>query len=275
MKPKLEAKNRDPLLLIPKLIERIDSYLEDLNLDPCDRMLGVFSASELGSSGGSSLCKKYTMGCGRLLYYRYTKEPPELREKPKTKRIFDLGKEVHNLVQTYLENISEKSKFLSFEREVPIDWDTSKLAEEYEIASTMDGILTVSVMAHKINIPFIVEIKSMSTHQFKTLTSALDYNILQLNVYMALSGIHRGILLYVDKNTGDLKEYPQAFDQDMWDATVAKIEYVRTCAKTGDIPPKETNFFCSDCKYFHICKPKVFSSARPKIPECLRKPHGR
>lgn len=274
MQTTMANNHRDPLLLKAQLVDRIDSYLEDQNLQDDSRELYVFSASELGSSGGYSLCRKYPMGCGRMLYYRYSGEAPERRTPPRIKRIFDIGSYLHDMLQTYLENICRSSPFLFFEREVVVSPEDSKLAAEYEIYSTMDGLFTISAPGSE-NIVFVVEIKTISADMFKTLTSALDYNIVQLNVYMALTGIHRGVIIYINKNDGNLLDFPLAFEPKIWKAVTEKINYVRDCRDKGTIPDREVHFFCGDCKYNHICKPKTFSKARPAVPTFLRGNNGK
>jgi CRISPR/Cas system-associated exonuclease Cas4 (RecB family) len=242
-----------------QVIPKIEAHLEDMNLAPSKRKLGVFSASEIGSRGGLSLCGKYKMGCSRMLYHRYIGDTPKEDISPRIRSIFDTGSQIHIQLQNYLHNFS-KSEALSgiefFWDEVKIEPDApgvSDIVRELDIVSTADGIYAIKTANEQIR--FGVEIKSMKAEMFKELTKAHSENIVQAHVYMGCLDLPAMTILYYNKNDSTMAEFCVLFKQEIWDAIVKKIRFVISYAIDEVPPPREIGFHCKNCKYNYLCKP--------------------
>ncbi|MFW9801025.1 MAG: hypothetical protein ACFFFC_00110 [Candidatus Thorarchaeota archaeon] len=255
------------LMSYMQIIPKIESHLEDLNLKPSKRKLGVFSASEIGSQGGKSLCGKYTMGCSRLLYHRYIGDKPQENLNPRTRRIFDTGSKVHEQLQGYLHEVSKATNGQEvFCDEVEINPRTPEATEavrELDIFTTTDGIYTIKTADSHIR--FGLEIKSMKAEMFKNLNKAHSENIVQAHVYMGCLDLPAMAILYYNKNDSTMAEFCILFEQCIWDAIVKKIRYVIEFAIKETPPPRENGFHCKKCKYNYICKPPKVSAKSTRL----------
>lgn len=69
------------------------------------------------------------------------------------------------------------------------------ISEEWNIVGKTDGIITVD------GTDYVVDIKTIDPDLFKKLSSPWPSNTFQIQIYMWLFGIKKGILLYVDKSS--------------------------------------------------------------------------
>lgn len=248
-----DAKEVKEALGYVQILPKIEAYLEDINLEDNGRALGVFSASDIGNKSGRSLCGDYLMGCGRMLYYRYIGLEPRDKIPPRLRRIFDTGHHVHAQLQGYLSILSSRLDCETFVDEAPCNMKNSKVADQYEIESTTDGIWTLSAPEHELR--FGLEIKSMKDELFKKLNGAESYHIMQCMVYMACLDLPFMVVLYYNKNDSSLAEYVLHFDDKMWKAVTDKINHVRECAVDEEEPEREIGFHCRTCRYSYVCNP--------------------
>lgn len=110
----------------------------------------------------------------------------------------------------------------------------------------------------------IVELKSISDSGFKYLdrTGGKDGHKKQLQLYMHLTGIKMGMLLYENKNTQEMKEYFVPYDPEMAQVIIDQIILVNKCVDEGTFPEKEydqLSFECRYCPYSNICWPIKYS----------------
>ena len=257
IKDLLKANKRDraKALTQVQVIPRIETYLEDKNLEGNDRALECFSASDLGSKGGLSLCGNYPMGCARMLYYRYIGEEPREQIDPRLRRIFDTGTAVHLQLQQYLRDIAERTGGTEvFTDEAGFDPSTSRVADEYEIISTTDGIWEITIKG-KMDIRFGIEIKTMKSDLFKQLSAASVENVVQSIVYMACLDLPVMSIVYYNKDDSSMAEFQVPFNEKIWKAVTDKINYVRVCAVEEKPPTREIGYHCRNCRYAWVCKP--------------------
>lgn len=236
-----------------QLIPKIDAMLEDQNLDEHPKELFCFSASDIGTKGGYSLCGKFPMGCSRVLYYRYTGVEPLDHIPPRNRRIFDTGHKVHDQLQGYMARIVADLKTEDFTAEASFDQNSSELANQYEIVSTTDGIWVINLPELKLR--FGVEIKSMKSELFMKLSAPSMENVVQSTIYMACLDLPLMVILYYNKNDSNMLEFPLAFDPKIWEAVTKKIDFVREHAVNEEPPPREDGYHCKTCRYQHVCKP--------------------
>lgn len=249
-----DPKSVKSILGYVQVAQKIEAYLEDMNLEEHPKRLGVFSASDIGNKTGRSLCGKYPIGCGRLLYYRYVGEEAHDKIPPRLRRIFDTGSAIHRQLQDYLHAISERTGGVeTFVEEAEFNEGNSDVASSYDIESTTDGIWTVKVP--ELELTFGLEIKSMKDELFKKLNGPEPYHVVQCHVYMACLDLPFMAVLYYNKNDSTMAEFVVQFDDDIWNAITDKINFVRKCAVDEKEPEREVGFHCRTCRYAHICKP--------------------
>lgn len=114
------------------------------------------------------------------------------------KRIFEEGKSIGTKWQRLFirGEIAEKE-----------DLDVSRMAEEYDLSYTPDGIIALN------NKAYVVEIKSMNTFGFQK-AKGHPSGEKQLKLYMYFEGIPHGFVLVDDKNTQDFKIFLITFEGD-------------------------------------------------------------
>jgi CRISPR/Cas system-associated exonuclease Cas4 (RecB family) len=105
----------------------------------------------------------------------------------------------------------------------------------------------------------IVELKSISDSGFKYLgKGAKEAHIMQLQLYMHITGIKQGCLLYENKNNQEMKEFFISYDAVMAEKIMKKIASANKHVNEGTLPPKEferTDFECVYCDYKDLCWP--------------------
>lgn len=105
----------------------------------------------------------------------------------------------------------------------------------------------------------ILELKSISDKGFGYLgTTGKDEHRRQLHLYMYLTGIRVGMLLYENKNTQEMKEFLVPYDPEFAQTVIDQIILVNKCIDEGTIPEKEydnLSFQCRYCPYNSICWP--------------------
>lgn len=150
---------------------------------------------------------------------------------PGLKRIFEEGNFIHEKWQRLFlrGNLCEVN-----------DLDRSRFHALYELSYTPDAIIKIG------KDEYVVEIKSMNTFQF---TKVNDHPTApkQLQFYMHLTGISKGIVLMEDKNTQNFKvtihnyEYSEVED---FEERLINIQEMKEVFVEEKKPPKR---ICKDC----------------------------
>lgn len=262
-----DLKGRYPkrLLGLATVIARIDSFLEDLNVEPIKRLpvafdLGqnrrthIFHASTIGSATGKSLCGKYSMGCARQLYYDYIGAPAEGAWEPRMRRLLDTGSAIHAQLQAYLEVIVKNSNGEEeFVPEAVIDPNDNPVAEVMDISGHTDGIYLVKHGDDRVR--FGLEIKTINDAGYQKTSGPHPEHLMQGTIYQKCLDLPLMVFLYYNKNDSSVAEFIHVFESRRWDAVVKKLDMVRECAIREAPPEQETGWHCSNCKYKGICKP--------------------
>lgn len=261
----LSGKFPKRLLNLATVITRIDSFLEDLNVEPLDtltvqfdlgghRRTGIFHSSTVGSFSGKSLCGKYSMGCARQLYYDYTGAPAEGAWDPRMRKLLDTGSAIHAQLQAYLEIIAAKSEGTeTFTPEADIDPDKNPIADQMDLSGHADGIYSVTLTPDKVR--FGLEIKTINEAGYQKTSGPHQEHVTQGTIYQKCLNLPLMVFLYYNKNDSSVAEFVQVFDERRWAAIVEKLDMVRECAFKEAPPEQEAGWHCNNCKYKGICKP--------------------
>ncbi|HLO11185.1 MAG TPA: Dna2/Cas4 domain-containing protein [Pseudoneobacillus sp.] len=105
----------------------------------------------------------------------------------------------------------------------------------------------------------IVELKSINDKGFQYLqkkNEPKEEHVWQLHLYMHMTGIHRGLLLYENKNDQNLMDYFVDYDKNIADSVMLKIKKAAYYYKSGKLPQCEfakDSFQCKYCSYKQYC----------------------
>jgi CRISPR/Cas system-associated exonuclease Cas4 (RecB family) len=165
--------------------------------------------------------------------------------------IFDMGRSVEDLVMQDL----REAGFQVIEQQRPFSW------AKYQITGTIDCKLAIDGQVYP------TEIKSAAPHPFATINSIEDmrknkYEYMrrypaQLTLYLLMDNKERGLFLFKNKSTGELKEIWLDLDMDFAESLIQKAEAINKHVAEGTLPePIEYNEdICGNCGYVHICMP--------------------
>ena len=218
--------------------QMIDNYL---HREDRPKEVGKYYPSEIGT-------------CMRKVWYSY-KDPIKIR--PDTKKIFELGNLLHELVVKILN--SEKNphiKLLSTEAPFRLDVD------DFTISGRIDDIILVKADGKNI----IVEVKSSGNIDF--IEEAIHHNKMQLQLYMHVLGIHNGILLYLDKRNLKSKIFAVEYNEEEARHIINRFSALHKLLKYDATPDpearsdKKTVWMCRNCEYRDRCYGETPSSSR-------------
>ncbi|MEK7503803.1 MAG: PD-(D/E)XK nuclease family protein [Patescibacteria group bacterium] len=119
------------------------------------------------------------------------------------------------------------------------------------ISGRADAIITLN------NELYVVDFKSMNSMIFRKLEAPKEENINQIQLYMHYFGIPKGILLYMSKDTSELKDFPIEYDVDRVKGLLNGLEDLDKKIKANIVPEQMSDFprnkQCVYCQFKDIC----------------------
>jgi CRISPR/Cas system-associated exonuclease Cas4 (RecB family) len=104
----------------------------------------------------------------------------------------------------------------------------------------------------------VVDIKSMNSMVFKKLDSPKEENINQLQLYLHFFKVSKGILLYVNKDTQELKEFFINYDRAWAETLLKDLTDLKEKIDSDIIPDRlqswPKNWQCTYCQFKEICR---------------------
>lgn len=177
--------------------------------------------------------------CPRAVFFRFKNAPREPMEA-RIMRIFEHGEHVHRNIFNILYRLR-----LGVTTEIPIP-------SQEIISGRADAILCVN------NENYVLDIKSMNSMIFRNLAQPKEENVYQIQLYLHYFNIKKGILLYIDKDQQEIKEFFVEYDEvlaksllDKFYGLKAEIEANKIPARLQDYP---RNWQCNYCQFKDICK---------------------
>jgi len=140
-----------------------------------------------------------TNECVRYVNYMFTgiEVPPD--HTPRVQRIFDTGHDMHARFGEYFKRMG-----IVISQELPITYD------DPPIESTLDLIIDWGG-------PKVVELKSINEAGFtyrRLYGKPKDDHYRQIQIYMKVTGIHEGYVIYENKNNSEILILPVSLDED-------------------------------------------------------------
>jgi len=205
------------------LKEIIDQFYRD---NQEERVQTKFYASDVGK-------------CHRAIFFKFKQAPKEKRD-PRLMRIFEAGEWLHR----YIYNVLYQSK-------IGVVTEVS-MPQYYMISCRTDAIICLKVEN------YILDIKTMNGMQFKFLQGPKDEHQFQVQCYMHFFNLKKAILLYIDKDKQDLKEFLVDYDEKLTQVLLDGLTDLKSQIEKDVVPgalidyPK--NRQCAYCQYKGICK---------------------
>lgn len=155
-------------------------------------------------------------------------------------RIFEHGEHIHRNIFNILYRLR-----VGVTTEIPIP------AQEI-VSGRADAILCID----KEN--YVLDIKSINSMIFRTLLEPKQDNVFQIQLYMHYFNIKKGILLYIDKDQQEMKEFTLDYDQKMveglLDGFYSLKDKVDKDIMPGRLPDYPKNWQCQYCQFKQTCK---------------------
>lgn len=178
--------------------------------------------------------------CQRATFFKFKKAPRKEME-PRILRMFDHGDYIHQLIM----------KALIGTRAIHVVSAEVSMPPREMISGRADAILSVN------NELYVLDIKSMNSMVFRNLTAPKEENLYQLQLYLHYFKIKKGILLYVDKDQQELKEFIVDYDEELCKRLIDDFENLKSKIEENIIPPVlpdyPNNWQCSYCPFREIC----------------------
>ncbi len=178
--------------------------------------------------------------CGRAVFFKF-KNAPRRDIEANILRLFDHGDHIHQLIMKPLLSI----------RDIHVVASEINIPPQELISGRADAILSTGKEM------FVLDIKSMNSMIFRNLTQPKEENIDQLQLYLHYFKVPKGILLYVDKDRLELKDFVVGYNRKR---ALGLIESLTEIKKKIDseviparIPDYPENWQCRYCQFKEIC----------------------
>ncbi len=183
--------------------------------------------------------------CMRKTWYSY-KFPVEM--KPELLKIFEVGNILHDFVVQVLK--SEKNSHVQLlKSEFPFLHEM----DGFVVSGRIDNLLLIKTSGKEL----LVEVKSSSDIGF--VREAAPHNVVQLQLYMHILGIHNGILLYLDKKTLQSKVFVVEYKKEEAEKVLERFRQLHSSLVENKIPEPEARlsqkaqWMCRFCEYSERC----------------------
>ncbi len=169
--------------------------------------------------------------------------------EPDRLKIFEIGNILHEFIIQVFK--SEKNidiiKFL--ESELPFKLNQ----KDFTISGRLDDI----VLAKEDDKKIIIEVKTV--RDVRSTIRPNKHHVMQLQFYMHATGIHDGIILYVDKTNLKTKAFEIPYDEKHSMDILKRFKALHELLKNDVLPideakqSKETIWMCNMCEYRAKC----------------------
>ncbi|MBI2625220.1 MAG: PD-(D/E)XK nuclease family protein [Candidatus Nealsonbacteria bacterium] len=176
--------------------------------------------------------------CGRAIFFKF-KNVPRAAMEPHILRMFDRG---DYLQMQILNALFSTGVVRASEVVIP---------PQQLISGRADAIITLN------NELYVVDFKSMNSMIFRTLEKAKEENINQLQLYLHYFKIPKGILLYINKDNLELKEFVIQYDPKLVKSLLEDLEVLKSKIDSNVVPDRledyPENWQCMYCQFKEIC----------------------
>lgn len=178
--------------------------------------------------------------CSRAVFFKF-KNAPRKEMGANILRLFDHGDYMHKLIM----------KSLLSTRDIHVVASEVNIAPQEIISGRADAIISDGKQL------YVLDIKSMNSFIFKSLTGPKQENVEQLQLYLHYFKIPKGILLYVDKDKLELKEFLVNYNQIQAETLLKQLAVLKKQIDSNTIPSRTPGYpddwQCNYCQFREIC----------------------
>jgi len=176
--------------------------------------------------------------CSRVIFFKFKNVPREKME-PQVLRMFDHGDYIQMQILNSLFS-------LGVVRAAEV-----KIPPQELISGRADAIVTLN------NELYVVDFKSINSLIFKSLNRPKEENVNQLQLYLYFFEIPKGILLYVNKDTLELKEFLIEYNPVIAQKLLKELAELKTKIDLNIVPARIAGWSedrqCQYCQFKEIC----------------------
>jgi len=178
--------------------------------------------------------------CPRSIFFKFKKAPREDIEA-RVLRMFDHGDSIHQLIM----------KPLFATRGIHVVASEVNISPQEIISGRADAIISDGKDL------YVVDIKSINSMIFRGLEEPKEEHIDQLQLYLHFFKQKKGILLYVNKDNQELKEFFVNYDQNRVQPILKDLSNLKTQIDSNVVPQRilgwPKNWQCQYCQFKEIC----------------------
>lgn len=179
--------------------------------------------------------------CSRQIFFKF-KNAPKKEMEARILRIFDHGDDIHKLIMKPLFGTRD-AHVVASEVDIP---------SQEIISGRADAIISDGVQL------YVLDIKSINTGQFRSLIGPKEEHINQTQLYLHYFKVKKGILLYVNKDNQELKEFIFNYDQERVQILLNGLNNLKKQVDANTIPARMSGYpsiwQCRYCQYKEICR---------------------
>lgn len=178
--------------------------------------------------------------CGRAIFFKF-KNAPRKDMEANVLRLFDHGDHIHQLIMKPLLSL----------RDIHVVASEINIPPQEIISGRSDAIISDGKNL------YVLDIKSMNSMIFDRLDEPKEENINQLQLYLHYFKMPKGILLYVNKNSLNLKEFVVDYDKKRALSLIADLNETKNKIEADVVPDRlfdfPENWQCKYCQFKEIC----------------------
>jgi hypothetical protein len=198
-------------------------------------------------------------GCTLRIYKMMIGEEKDQHIDWRSRLIFDMGHAVHHMLQSYGEDGAWGPWY---RKEVPIEPDLYPVAKEFLIYGHADGesVLRIDDIPdhpYIYEVGLIQEYKTEKTENFSKRTKVKPEHQQQATSYCVVLNRPITVVLYFNKNTQELLDFPVPLDLKVWGGLRSMFSTLKThYDNRGSMPPPigSPGFGCNQCPYSKRCE---------------------
>lgn len=176
--------------------------------------------------------------CGRAVFFKFKNAPREKME-PRILRLYERGEYLHRNIISILIRMGI---LVASEVNIP--------AQEM-ISGRADAIVSLN------NELYLLDIKSMNSMIFRNLNEPKEENAYQLQLYLHYFNMKKGILLYIDKDKQDIKEFVINYDKNLVQSLLKGFTDLKQKVDSNVIPDRLFDYLqswqCQYCQFREVC----------------------
>jgi CRISPR/Cas system-associated exonuclease Cas4 (RecB family) len=178
--------------------------------------------------------------CPRAIFFKFKNAPREDIDA-NILRMFDHGDHIHQMIMKPLLSV----------REVYVVASEVNIPPQELVSGRADAIISDGKDL------YVLDIKSMNSMIFRTLSEPKQENVNQVQLYMHYFNIKKGILLYVSKDNQELKEFIFEYDQPLCQGLLNSLEELKGKIDANTVPARSAGYpedwQCRYCAFREIC----------------------